>query len=78
MQTLIPMDDFGVFVDKQDTVRVDSRFVAQFFEKEHRNVILFPVSSSAENVVTSSSDKRRVPELHGLARHIYMIKKPVP
>ena len=39
MQTLIPMDDLGVFVDKQDTVRVDSRFVAQFFEKEHRAVL---------------------------------------
>ena len=39
MQTLIPMDDFGVFVDKQDTVRVDSRFVAQFFEKRHDLVL---------------------------------------
>lgn len=39
MKTLIPMDDYGVFVDKQDTARVDSRYVAQFFEKEHKNVI---------------------------------------
>ena len=39
MQTLIPMDDFGVFVDKHDTARVDSRFVAQMFEKEHRHVL---------------------------------------
>ena len=39
MQTLIPMDDFGVFVDKQDMVRVDSRFVAQFFEKRHDLVL---------------------------------------
>lgn len=39
MKTLIPMDDYGVFVDKHDTARVDSRYVAQFFEKEHRNVI---------------------------------------
>jgi len=39
MQTLIPMDDFGVFVDKQDTVRVDSRFVAQFFDKRHDHVL---------------------------------------
>ena len=40
MKSLIPMDDYGVFVDKHDTARVDSRYVAQFFEKEHRaNVI---------------------------------------
>lgn len=39
MKALIPMDDYGVFVDKHDTARVDSRYVAQFFEKEHRNVI---------------------------------------
>ena len=39
MQTLIPMDDFGVFVDKQDTVRVDSRYVAQFFDKRHDHVL---------------------------------------
>lgn len=39
MKPLIPMDDYGVFVDKHDTARVDSRYVAQFFEKEHKNVI---------------------------------------
>lgn len=39
MKELVPMDDYGVFVDKHDTARVDSRYVAQFFEKEHRNVI---------------------------------------
>ena len=39
MKSLIPMDDYGVFVDKHDTARVDSRYVAQFFEKEHRAVL---------------------------------------
>ncbi len=39
MKSLIPMDDYGIFVDKQDIARVDSRYVAQFFEKEHKNVI---------------------------------------
>ena len=46
MQTLIPMDDFGVFVDKHDTARVDSRFVARLFEKDHRHV-LRDISSAA-------------------------------
>jgi len=39
MRELIPMDDFGIFADTRDTPRVDSRFVAAFFEKEHKNVL---------------------------------------
>ena len=39
MKSLIPMDDYGVFVDKHDTARVDSRYVAQFFEKQHKHVL---------------------------------------
>ena len=33
------MNEFGVFADIHDTPRVDSRFVAQFFEKDHRHVL---------------------------------------
>lgn len=39
MKELIPKDTYGVFADNHDTARVDSRYVAQFFEKEHKNVI---------------------------------------
>lgn len=39
MNTLIPMDEYGVLVDKHDTPRVDSRYVAQFFEKQHKHVL---------------------------------------
>jgi len=39
MKELIPMNEFGVFADIHDTPRVDSRFVAQFFEKDHRHVL---------------------------------------
>lgn len=39
MKELIPKDKFGVFVDNKDTARVDSLFVAKFFEKEHKNVL---------------------------------------
>ena len=39
MRALIPKDEYGIFVDKQDTARVDSLFVAKFFGKEHRNVL---------------------------------------
>lgn len=36
---LIPIDEQGLFADKNDTARVDSRYVAECFEKEHKNVI---------------------------------------
>lgn len=39
MKELIPKDDYGVFVDSHDVALVDSRYVAQYFEKEHKNVI---------------------------------------
>ena len=39
MKELIPKDKFGVFADMQDTARVDSRFVAEFFEKQHAHVL---------------------------------------
>lgn len=39
MQTLVPMDDYGIFVDKHDTARVDSRYVAELFEKHHAHVL---------------------------------------
>ena len=39
MKELVPMDDFGIFVDKKDTARVDSRFVAEMFEKRHDSVL---------------------------------------
>ncbi len=39
MKELIPRDNYGVFADTNDTARVDSIFVAQFFEKEHKNVL---------------------------------------
>ena len=39
MKELIPKDDYGIFVDNKDTARVDSRYVAQLFEKRHDNVI---------------------------------------
>lgn len=39
MKAMIPMNDFGIMADKNNTARVDSRFVAQFFEKRHSHVI---------------------------------------
>lgn len=39
MKEIIPKDDYGVFVDGHDVALVDSRYVAQYFEKEHKNVV---------------------------------------
>lgn len=39
MRELIPKDRYGVFADTNDTARVDSLFVAEFFEKRHDHVI---------------------------------------
>ncbi len=39
MRELIPKDQYGVFADTNDTARVDSLFVAEFFEKDHKNVL---------------------------------------
>lgn len=36
---LVPMDEFGMFADKKDTARCDSRFVAQTFDKRHADVL---------------------------------------
>lgn len=39
MKELIPKDEFGVFADTKDTARVDSLFVAELFEKQHKHVL---------------------------------------
>ncbi len=39
MKELIPADKYGVFADTQDVARVNSLYVAQFFEKEHFHVL---------------------------------------
>ena len=39
MKELIPKDSYGVFADTNDTARVDSRYVAQYFAKEHFHVL---------------------------------------
>ena len=39
MKEMIPKDDYGNFVDSKDTARVDSMFVAKFFDKKHSHVL---------------------------------------
>ncbi|MCW6665288.1 Rha family transcriptional regulator [Aerococcaceae bacterium NML191219] len=39
MKTFIPKDDYGIFADKKDIARVDSLYVAEAFEKRHKEVL---------------------------------------
>lgn len=39
MKQLIPINDHGLFSDKHDTARVDSRYVAKEFDKQHQHVL---------------------------------------
>lgn len=39
MKELIPKDNYGVFADNHDTARVDSLYVAKFFDKRHDAVL---------------------------------------
>ena len=39
MKELIPADKYGVFADTRDIARVNSLYVARFFEKEHFHVL---------------------------------------
>ena len=39
MKQLIPMNEFGLMAGKDYVARVDSRMVAEAFEKQHKNVL---------------------------------------
>lgn len=39
MKELVPMNDYGVFASTKYEAMVDSRFVAEVFEKQHKNVM---------------------------------------
>lgn len=39
MKELVPINEQGIFVDNHDTIRVDSRYVAQAFNRRHDHVL---------------------------------------
>ena len=39
MKELVPINEYGIFANAKYEAMVDSRFVAKFFEKEHRHVL---------------------------------------
>ena len=50
MKELIPKNEYGLFADKKDIVRVDSMYVAEFFEKNHKEVL-----RDIRNITTTNS-----------------------
>ena len=39
MRELVPMNDYGIFVSAKYEAMVDSRFVAEIFDKQHKHVL---------------------------------------
>lgn len=54
MKELIPKDDFGIFADMKQTARVDSLYVAELFEKNHKDVL-----RAIQNLECSDEFRRR-------------------
>ena len=60
MKELIPKDEYGIFADAHDTARVDSLFVAELFDKQHKHVlrdiakITEPISGLSEEFIKSN------------------------
>lgn len=54
MRPLVPLNEYGLFATKDNVARVDSRFIAQFFEKRHANVI-----RDIENIINQNSGLSR-------------------
>lgn len=36
---LIPIDEYGLFVDRENIIRVDSRYIAEYFKEPHKTVL---------------------------------------
>lgn len=59
MKQLVPMDNYGVFVDNHDTTRANSLIVAKMFEKEHAKV-LRSISKITESKSGLSEEFRKI------------------
>ena len=58
LKELVPMNDYGIFATTKYEVRVDSRYVAEVFEKEHKDV-LKAIRNIIENSGFSKEFNRR-------------------
>lgn len=81
MKTLVPMDEFGVFASTKYEAMVDSRFVADVFEKQHKHVlrdiekITEPNSGLSEDFVINNFKKDKYQDSTGRKLPCYLLTR---
>ena len=81
MKELIPKDELGVFADNHDTARVDSLFVAEFFEKSHNHVLrdierlISPDSGLSKNFNESNFGRINYKDSRGRTQRAYAMTR---
>lgn len=81
MKELIPKDEYGIFADMHDTARVDSLFVANFFEKQHKHVlrdiakITQPTSGLSEEFIKSNFKEDKYKDVTGRKLPCYQMTR---
>ncbi len=66
VKAITKIDDMGLFIDKTDEVLVDSRFVAEAFEKRHDAVL-----RDIRNILGTDSEKVKEFNLHNFVGVTY-------
>ena len=66
VKAITKLDDMGLFIDKTDEVLVDSRFVAEAFDKPHRSVL-----RDIRNILGTESEKVAEFNLHNFVQMSY-------
>lgn len=66
MKFLIPVDEYGVFADKEGVAKVDSLFVASTFERKHKNVLrdIARITSSTSGLSASFTELNFEPSVY--------------
>lgn len=81
LKVLIPKDEYGIFADNHDTARVDSLYVADYFEKSHNHVvrdiekILSPQSGLSEEFNVSNFGRITYTDSRGRKQKAYAMTR---
>ncbi|MCB7304088.1 Rha family transcriptional regulator [Bariatricus massiliensis] len=81
MKELIQKDEYGIFADTHDTARVDSLYVADYFEKSHNHVvrdikkILSPQSGLSEEFNVSNFGRITYTDSRGRKQKAYAMTR---
>lgn len=81
MRELVPMNEYGIFADAKEVARVDSRYVAEVFEKRHDNVLrdirkfLDPNSGLSEEFTALNFKESKYKDRTGRSNPCYCMTK---